>query len=197
MNHACLSASARSCLTCLAALIGGFAALACGGNKQVIEFNPRFSNNVVKVPSWFPGDDPLTADQRTTLHVRGRPDFIHFWWRADGSLITVSDFSGREAEEISADLEDAKKGWVYLADEEVVLFSSDGTQIETRPLQTQLKTVCLLGDPSSRTRARTLDGQIRETWTWVDEGLVITFLDGREVNRQYIQGTGSGTWLNK
>jgi hypothetical protein len=60
----------------------------------------------------------------------------------------------------------------------------------------KLRLVCDYGDPSMKAPPKMSSrGQLRETWTWIDHGFIIDFLDDVEISRRHFGGTGEGTFL--
>lgn len=158
----------------------------------------RFSMNVARVPLWFPGTEEeratLTATEEAVLREKGRPDFIRFWWRPDGSFITSSDLTGRQ-EGMEDWVAEMKKTWIFRRQNLEIEFLPEGGYLE-HPMTERLKLICDYGDPSFKEGPRpNRAGQMKETWNWMDHGLYIEFLDGVEVKRQHYTGSGEGTFL--
>lgn len=171
---------------------------ACASDPPTIEIDDRFSMNLARVPGWFPGEGDervaLTATEEAVLREMGKPDFIRFWWRSDGSFISSSDLSGK-AEIIPDMFTDMKKTWIYRRNELEVEFLPQGGFLE-HPMSEKLRLVCDYGDPSMKTPPRPNSrGQLKESWTWIGHGLIIEFLDDVEVARRHFTGTGEGTFL--
>jgi hypothetical protein len=174
-------------------------ALGCNRKQRVIEIDQRFSMNIVRVPSWFPPDEEpsgLTATEEAVIREKGRPDFIRFWWRHDGSFITSSDLLGK-VDVLPDMMESMKRTWIYRRQDLEIEFLPQGGYLE-HPMTEKLKLICDYGDPSVKGPLRpTRTGQYRETWTWYDHGLIIEFLDDIEVKRNHFTGTGEGTFLGR
>jgi hypothetical protein len=174
-------------LLCLAA--------ACGGNKHIIEFDNRFSMNVVKTPHWFPDKKmPLTEAEQEVLFRNGPPDLIRFWWKPDGSIITTSDLTGK-ADEMPRLLQETRKSWIYLGAKEEIVFRGDGAW-DREPLGELIEMICTYGDPSSRGRPiLRSDGHTYETWQWIEHGMQVEMIDGKVGTISHpFPATGSGTW---
>ena len=174
----------------------------CARDKQVIEFDRRFSINVVKTPYWFPGKrTPLSPAQEEVLFNMGRPDLIRFWWRTDGTLITSSDLTGRQPEELGRQLQTMDHSWIYLdaikGGGREVMFLNNGRSYKVRPLDEILALVCKYGDPNDRSSPQIADGIRHETWRWLEFGIQVELVDGRVVNESHFQATGQGTWVSK
>ncbi len=171
---------------------------ACAREERAIEIDDRFSMNLARIPLWFPGEGEeriaLTATEEAVLREKGNPNFIRFWWRHDGSFITSSDLSGKG--ELLPDMVGAmKKTWIYRYAEVEIEFLPQGGYLE-HPMSEKLKLVCDYGDPSMKAPPKmNKHGQLRETWTWIDHGFIIDFLDDVEVSRRHFGGTGEGTFL--
>jgi hypothetical protein len=179
----------------LALLVLGVALGAgCVRNKQVIDFNPDFSMNVVKTPPWFPGKLDLTPAESNVIFKMGKPDLIRYWWRPDGSLITSSDLTGKDPAELGEQLRTMDQTWIYQREKQEVYFENNERDYEVKPLDELMELVCLYGDPSHRSAPRAFEGQMRETWQWIEYGLQIQLLDGKIVERSHFQATGQGTW---
>lgn len=171
---------------------------ACSRQDRVIEIDDRFSINIARVPYWFPGEGedrlPMTATEDAVLREKGPPDFIRFWWRPDGSFITTSDLSGKQ--DVVGDMMGRiKKTWIYRREELEIEFLDAGGFLE-HPMTEKLKLVCDYGDPSFKTGPKpNRYGQMKETWNWMDHGLILEFIDDVEVSRRHYEGTGEGTFL--
>ena len=51
------------------------------------------------------------------------------------------------------------------------------------------------GDPSWKSSVTMDDrGHERESWTWMDHGMIINLSDGEIMSKRNFQGTGEGTW---
>jgi hypothetical protein len=170
-------------------------ALAAGcRHAKVIEFDDHFSFNVVKTPSWFPDKkQPLTDAQAEILFNMGRPDFLHFWWRPDGSLISSSDLTGMAPETLSEQLSTMDQSWIYLKEKKEIVFLNNGKSYQSRELSDLMDLVCNYGDPSSRSPAVMAEGRRRETLIWIDRGVKAVLEDGKVVDKSYFPGTGQGT----
>lgn len=167
---------------------------------QVMQFDNGFSVNLIRVPHWFPGKkEVLSPAEADVFFRRGRPDFIRFWWRPDGSLVTSSDLTGR-TDNLGQTMSETPKSWIYLSEGEEVLFKAQGQSYEVQPLSPLMELVCQYGDPSNRTRPVMLaDGSMRETWQWYDYGIEVTLIDKKPVGepRHTLPATGMGTWIHK
>ena len=159
-----------------------------------IEIDHRFSYNVARVPTWFPGEKyvPNPAEQEL-LERRGRPDYIRFWWLVDGTFISSADLSGKVAS-IMDEMAGTKRTWVYLQDNKEIEFKEDGSGYLEHPVVEQLALICKYGDPTERDPVKTSpSGAKLETWQWRDYGIRINFVDGKEIKRETFHGTGRGT----
>jgi hypothetical protein len=159
----------------------------------------RFSMNLAPPPGWLADPKaPLAPAEKEVLQRRGVPDFVRFWWRPDGSLVTSSDFAGRR-DAFPELIKAVKKSWIYLKEDkpEEVAFLRNGASYSVRPLAEPLKLICQYGDPSSRVPPFTADGERHEVWTWIEHGLQIEMIDGKVKNTKNFQGTGAGTILTK
>ncbi len=172
--------------------------IGCGRKGRIIELDPRFSMNLAKVPYWFPDPKvPMGPVENEVLERYGPPDFIRFWWREDGSMITSSDLSGRDRETIQGNLDNMKKSWIYVNNNIEVVFSPNRMSIREQPIDEITGLLCQWGDPGRRTHLQT-GGRNMETWIWVDHGWKATIENGRIVSKDRIgPGTGSGTYLLK
>jgi hypothetical protein len=171
----------------------------------IVKLDHHFSMNVGKPPTGFPDKRlKLSAAESEVLARRGNPDFIRIWWRSDGSLITSSDLSGHH-DEMNPMLNASKKSWIYLNtgdkensgkdNGEEVIFVGSGYKV--RPLDQKLKLVCTYGDPDDRSAPTMRDGATFETWRWIEYGIQIELMDGKEVSRTNFNASGSGTYLGK
>lgn len=180
-------------------ILGVFGLVACAGDPNTIEIDHRFSYNVAKTPSWFPPapeEENLTPSQIMVIRKFGPPGFFRFWWRPDGEFITSSDFSGHQAD-VPRMLTETKRTWIYLNKDLEIEFTNDGNWLE-HPVTDKVKLVCLNGDPSGKSApVMKRDGSMRETWRWVDRGIIVEMIDGTEVKRRHFQGTGQGTYLGR
>lgn len=182
------------------ALIAGWASIAaagCSRNKRVVELDTHYSYNVAKVPVWF--EDPKIVRgmaEREVLVRRGRPDYIRFWWRPDGALITSSDLSGK-LHRVPQELTLINKSWVYFGEDEEVVFVNQGRSYKTEPLSEVLKLVCEYGDPGDKSPPKYQDGARHETWWWYDHGFLVEFRDGKVKNKKHFAATGEGTYRLK
>jgi hypothetical protein len=177
-------------LALLVALTAG-----CASNKYVIEFDEDYSRNIVKTPSWFPPKKlPRTVAEDEVLFRRGKPDFLRFWWRPDGSLISISDHTGQSGKEVTEQLQTMDQTWIYLRDKEEVFFHRNLRDWEVKPLSEVMELVCLQGDPSMRSKPRLVNGQLVETWQWIDFGMQAQIADDKVIEKSYFRGTGQGTW---
>lgn len=175
----------------------------CESEPQTIEIDDRFSFNVAVVPHWYPREEEiLTPSQLETIDKFGPPQFMRFWWRADGSFISSADLSGRDQKEIADEFARMRMTWVYLDQMDMYVassdmemdFNSDGS-VTRNPLTQKLKLICLYGDPTWKSPTTTDDrGHERETWTWMDRGIIIDLSDGEIMRRRNFTGTGEGTW---
>lgn len=170
---------------------------ACQSEPNVIEIDPRFSYNVVKVPSWFPpADQELTPAETEVMQRWGPPDYMRFWWRPDGEFIMSSDFSGKQDQVVTM-MTDAMRTWIYHREKREVEFLPNGGYREF-PVSTQLDYICKYGDPEHKSVPRVDSaGRKRETWRWAEYGEMVEFLDGEVVHTSYFERTGSGTQLLK
>ncbi len=171
---------------------------ACRSKPQVIEIDHRFSYNVAKVPAWFPDEKyvPTPAEQEV-LDRLGKPDFVHFWWRADGDFITSSDLAGKNLD-IADVMKETKRTWIYMHDKSEIEFHKTGSAYDRNPLTPQLQLICTYGDPTRRSPPKTnTAGQKLETWEWIEHGIRIDFVDGQEKRREHFAGTGRGTYIMK
>ncbi len=181
--------------------LSGIAALllasSCNRDKEIIEINPRYSYNVAKVPSWFPSKKhPLTTPEREVFQRYGKPDFIHFWWKTDGTFITSSDLAGKR-DEIPTMVNEARKTWVYMERKIEVEFKGPNGYVE-HPATEKTLLICQYGDPTRKSDVKTDNqGRSRETWIWMDQGVKIDFVDNLEIKRYNFQGAGQGTDLIK
>lgn len=185
-----------ACLLAVAALCG------CARNKNVLEFDPRFSMNLIKPPAEFPPKKAkLTPAESEALARLGKPDFIRVWWRPDGTPITSSDLSGKR-DQIPQMLSTNKKSWIYMSGGEEgepieVLFRGNGAGYTKRPVGETLKLICQYGDPSSKSVPVVRRGETYETWQWIEYGLQVELCEGHEVGRSRFAATGTGTYLGK
>jgi hypothetical protein len=164
----------------------------------MIEFDPRFSYNLVRTPPWFPDKkQKVGVAEQSILDSRGRPDFMRIWWRPDGELISSRDLAGLPPEQVAERLATSDKSWIYSRDNEEVIFLRAGASYRTHPLSEKTKLVCTYGDPSNISPPVVRDGQTHETWQWIEHGLQIEFVDGAELNRTHFKATGAGTYLLK
>lgn len=172
---------------------------ACNRNKKIIDIDDRFSMNVVEVPSWFPGDEKkirqmLTPAMEEALQREGTPDYFRFWWNKDGTFITRSDLSGK-GDKVPDMIKETKRTWIYTSKNKELDFRPDGSVVE-HPLTSQLRYICRYGDPNLKTPPKTVaSGRVRETWTWMEYGLKVDFVDGEEVKTIRFNPTGAGTML--
>lgn len=179
----------------LALTIASMALAGCGGNKHIIEIDPRFSMNIVKTPYWFPDEEQLFPVEKDVLDRYGKPNFIRRWWRDDGSFITSSDLSGKDKEKVLEDMAHQKTSYVYLAMKKEVVFSADHRSQHEQPISDTLDLICKYGDPE-RNRPVIIDGRKRETWKWIDYGKMAILEDNKLVKLTDIgTGTGQGTIL--
>lgn len=184
---------ARIAALCVLALV----AVGCSHNKFNYGVNERFSMNISPAPPWFANPKaPLAPAEKEVLSRRGAPDFVRYWWRPDGSLVTGSDFAGRR-DDFKDLINASRKSWIYLKEDkaEEVIFIRGGASYQVRPLAEPMKLICQYGDPSSRVQPGVIDGERHETWTWVDNGIQIEMVEGKVKNTKNFQGTGSGTIL--
>lgn len=186
-------------LACL--LLFEIALAGCQHEDRTIEIDDRFSMNVVRVPAWFPPppeeESGLTATEQAVIREKGAPNFIRFWWRTDGSFIRSSDLAGK-GEQIPDMMAQMKRTWIYRQAEIEVEFLPNGAGYLEHPMTEKLKLICDYGDPSEKSAPRpTKSGQTKETWTWIDHGMIVEFLDDVEVKRSHFGGTGEGTFLGK
>jgi len=186
----------RAAITALA-LAAAVGLAACSRKSRIIQIDHRFSYNVVRVPEWFPPKlEEMSPAQREVLFERGAPEFLRFWWRSDGRFISSSDLSGR-FHEAAEDLASLKKTWIYLRQDTEIEFTPTGGYA-AHPLTDPLRLICLYGDPTDKGRPiPDRQGRLRETWTWIEHGIMVELLDGVEVRRSFFQATGQGTDLTK
>ncbi len=174
-----------------------FAAAGCSRNKRVVELDTYFSYNVAEVPVWFEDPEIVRGVAESEVLVRrGRPDYIRFWWRRDGALITSSDLSGKH-HRVPQELTLINKSWVYLGEDEEVVFVNEGRSYKTEPLTETLKLVCEYGDPGDKSPPIYRDGARRETWLWYDHGFLVELRDGKVVDKKYFPASGAGTYRLK
>lgn len=175
----------------LVLIISAMVLAGCGGNKHVIEIDPRFSWNIVRTPYWFPDEEQLFPVEKDVLDRYGRPNFIRRWWREDGSFITSSDLAGKDNKTVVEDMANQKTSWVYLAMKKEVVFTADHRSHHEQPISEALELICKYGDPQ-RQRPVIVEGRKRETWMWVDHGKMAVLEDNKLVKISDI-GTGTGT----
>lgn len=180
----------------LAALLA--LAAGCGRNKKIIEIDDRFSFNVVRTPSWFPDPKkPLPTAEQDVYDRYGKPDFMRFWWRPDGSIIRSSDLAAEDQESLGEKLATIPKSWLYMREDKEIVFLRNGESYKEQPIAETTKLICNYGDPSNRTRPVVRHGVTYETWQWIEHGIQIELADGVELKRSHFQGTGAGTYLLK
>jgi hypothetical protein len=167
--------------------------------RKVIEFDHRFSINLVRVPDWYPGEkDALTLAEQEVLQRKGRPTFIRFWWNDSGDIIHSSDLSGQR-DELPQRMTTTKRTWIYWSPREQIEyeFLANGGYVY-HPVTERLGLICQYGDPGHKTVPKyDQAGRRGENWTWYDHGLVVELLDDNIMSRKNIQSTGAGTWLIK
>lgn len=169
----------------------------CARDKHVLDLDYHFSMNVLKAPEWYPGEkDQLTPGQLDIYQRMGAPDYIRFWWRPDGSIITTSDLASRGPDKTMEDMQSCDKSWIYLREGEEVIFYKKGGY-KKQPLEEPVKLLCTYGDPTQRTPPLMKNGRKIENWIWIDHGIRIRLEDGKEVDRAYMTPTGTGTILGK
>ena len=175
----------------------------CESEPRVIEIDDRYSYNVAVVPYWYPRpEEILSPSQLETIEKFGPPHFMRFWWRPDGSFITSSDLTGKDKAEVAEQFERMRMTWVYLDQRDMYVASSDmemdfnaDGSVTRNPVTQKLKLVCLYGDPSWKTPPSMDDrGHERESWTWIDHGIIIDLSDGEIMRKRNFTGTGQGTW---
>lgn len=169
----------------------------CQSDPKVIEIDPRFSYNVVKVPSWFPpAEQEMSPAEMEVIQRWGPPDYMRFWWRPDGEFIMSSDFSGKQDQVVTM-LEDATRSWIYYREKREVEFLPNGGYREF-PVTTQVDYLCKYGDPEHKSVPK-IDavGRKHETWRWIEYGEMVEFVDGEVARTSYFERTGSGTQLLK
>ena len=170
----------------------------CASQPKVVELDHRFSMNVAKTPKWFPGENAQMTPAEQEVYARyGRPDYIRFWWRPDGSMLTTSDLSGKEQTQVNEMIENMKKSWIYDFDDKEIVFSNTGGSYREQKPDEKTKLICTYGDPNSRVGPTRLEGQMVETWIWYEHGLKVVLTDGVETNRSYFPASGAGTYLGK
>ena len=180
-------------MACLA-LLG----IGCG-NKEVIEIDHRFSNNVVKTPAWFPGEKTvLSAGEQEVIFRRGNPDFIRFWWNSEGSIVDTSDFSGKSREDLDESMGTVKKSWIYMFDKKEIMFTNSREGYRERDLEESLELICQHGDPGTRSKIVSRGGHEYQTWSWLENGLQVELMDNKVIKKNYLHtGTGMGTDVGK
>lgn len=177
---------------------GAFIATGCRGPECLIEFDKKFSYNVVKTPVCYPPEKlKLTAAQAQIIARWGPPDFFRFWWLIDGEFITSSDLSGM-FETLQTELGQTKQTWIYTRRGQEIEFLDSGAYLES-PVSEKLKLICKYGDPSNKKAANfsTRTGNKKETWIWYDFGIKIVFINDLEISRERFQASGRGTWRSK
>lgn len=187
----------------LAATLG---AAGCARNKHVINIDYRYSMNVWPVEPWYPDPKatPLRPAEQAVFDQRGRPDYIRFWWRPDGALITTSDLS-RDRSRIGEKLGQIRQSWIFLdltrtegqEEGKEIVFNNAGTSYREQPLDELIALVCRYGDPNERKPPVMRNGQRHETWLWIEHGIQLHLVDGKVFERKAFQATGSGTYLLK
>ena len=194
-------------LACVVWLIG---ATGCARRQQILKTDPRFSVNVTRTTSAFPGpQEPrawyavwrpaplvLSDAEQETFDRLGRPDFVRLWWRTDGTFISSSDLADR-IRQVPDLVARTPRSWVYLDRDEEVVFAGDGLHSRTQAISPQLRIICELGDPTHKSQPVMRSGQSCQQWVWVDHGLIVEFLDGVPAQRRPFTGTGTGTILTK
>lgn len=170
----------------------------CARENKSVDFDPHFSINVTHTPKWYSHEAmALSPVQRSVLYKKGRPDFIRIWWMADGSLITTSDLTAKY-EQLPEILAERPKSWIYLMDEEELIFNAETTDYRVEPLSDPLELVCTYGDPNDRVPPAYIDGREHETWIWYEYGLKVTLVDGKVYKKERMfRPTGRGTYLGK
>ncbi len=169
----------------------------CARNKHILELDYHFSMKVLEAPEWYPGENDELGPGQTDIYQRmGSPDYLRFWWRPDGSIITTSDLASRGSEKIMMDMKSCDKSWIFLREGEEVIFYKKGGY-KKQPLDESVKLLCTYGDPTLRNPPVIKNGRKMETWIWIDRGIRIVLEDGKEVDRAYTTPTGSGTIISK
>ena len=167
--------------------------------KPVIKLDERFSQNLaIPLPTFKKPNKKRPPAHAEVLERRGVPDCVRVWWRRDGTLITSSDHSGRR-NQIAEMLRTNKQSWIYLDEDEEVVFQQSGAGYQVQPISAILKLIAKYGDPSERNPPVIRNGHIHETWRWYDHGLQIELVDGKEDPslRMRFQATGAGTFIAK
>jgi hypothetical protein len=163
-----------------------FATILCGckEKEEGFTFNRRFSVNVAKPQRKWPGNPEknLTPAQQDVLALRGRPDWLRFWWKGADDFATSSEIP---AHEDPAMFEDIPQSWIYLRrglSDEVVFNSAVSS--DSVPLSDRLTVVLKEGDPQDRKLLPSRHGGADETWHYYSSGMVYQFLEGKLIKAE-------------
>lgn len=160
---------------CLAA----FGLSGCQTGNVAYTLDPSFSLNIADVnPDWPTDVDLLHPFERETFEQRGRPDFIHVIWSKRHDIVNKSDVA-RFSRNPKRNKQLAQ-GWIYVDDDEEVVFSLGEDPPKVRPLLDKLEVISRMGDPNPM-NTKTFpnsSGMRIETWHYVGQGVIFTFSDG-------------------
>lgn len=151
---------------------------------SVVVIDPLFSMNIGDVnPAWPTDIEELTEGEKDVYTERGTPDFVHIIWSKRNHISSAMEIHRLRGK--GAQLEQAKKGWIYLDKKEEVIFHSP-QRVETIPLSDKLDAICEYGD-LPEPKWLTIDGIEMEKWHYMGAGVILYFVDDTLYDKKRVQ----------
>ncbi|MBX3728183.1 MAG: hypothetical protein KF858_03280 [Candidatus Sumerlaeia bacterium] len=156
-----------------------------GPEKKRLEMDPRFSVNVMPVPSFWPRPnmdwpkEPLerVAHQRAWVEY-GTPDFIRKVFTFDDRIVRPIELEERHT--LIGKRPTPLMQWIYLDRGITVTFN--GPRYEEGKLSDQLRVVCLHGDPND-IKEFPRPEFTQTSFYYHNHGLEFVFIDGVQTRR--------------
>lgn len=161
-----------------------------GPEKRALIYDPTFSLNVKRVPSYWPREDldwPRNEMEREARKEAwanyGTPDFIRHVRTFDRRIVRPVEME--KGHVLAGQRNRPLIQWIYL-DKDLVL-EFDGPRVEELELDDKLRTVCIYGDPND---IRSLDQQHyeRTSFYYYNHGREFIFVDGTHIDTRPLGG---------
>jgi len=165
----------------LGALMAALLGLSCA-KKQGYTFRRDYSVNLgVPQPGW-PGNPvkTLSPAEQEVYALRGKPDFVRFWWKGRDDYATNLEVPRDVTPETLASI---RQSWVYLRQGDEVFFDT-AVVSRSEPISDRLKVVLEEGDPEDRRFLPGPLGQEDEEWHYYSSGMVYRFREGKLVDKK-------------
>jgi hypothetical protein len=154
----------------------------CSRLAPEVVFDPTFSINIAELlPGWPNDENALAPAEEEVLRTHGRPDYFHIMWSRRSDIVDES-VAHRLRRQRRVDPQKLQRRWIYMDAREEVRFAKDKLSYEVTPLSDQLEVIVRRGDPEEMRFPVVSGGRRIEKWYYWNQGLLVTFEDGRLVS---------------